>query len=154
MRDTAQIVATLAAAFSEPPSRPLALRGPSGSGKTTLLRGVSRQAQRQAVWLTAFDLVHELTAAIREDRYSGYSDTLAADQRPLCIEHLEDLRDKPQTRAIVQRLLERAAHRRPVLLTLTSSSRDAEVARWLGSWTELLSLEPLTPAKPRPSTTR
>lgn len=151
MRDTTRVGAKLVAAFSGPSSRPLALRGPSGSGKTTLLRGFSHRARRQAVWLTAFDLVHELTAAIREDRYGAYSDTLAADQRPLCIEHLEDLRGKPQTRATVQHLLERAARLRPVLLTLTRSKGDADVVRWLHAWTELLSIEPSMRAKPRSS---
>ena len=153
MRDTTQVHARLVAAFSGPSSRPLALRGPSGSGKTTLVRRVSSQAQRQAVWVTAFEFVHELTAAIREDRYRAYSDALAADGRPLCIEHLEDLRDKPQTRAIVQRLLERAVRHRPVLLTLTRSSRDAEVASWLRSWTELLTIGPSMREKPRHSAT-
>jgi ABC-type nitrate/sulfonate/bicarbonate transport system ATPase subunit len=63
------------------------------------------------------------------------------------VEHLEDLRDKPLTQATTQRLLEHAARSRPVLLTLTRSKHDAQVSRWLRSWTELLSIEP-PPGKP------
>jgi hypothetical protein len=120
-------------------ARALACR--SGSGKTTLLRDSVRRAERQAVWRSAFDLANELAEAIRCGRQEHYSAALVEDQRPLCVEHLEDLREKPRTREEVRLLLKRAAVRRPVLLRLTRRSGDGEVVRWLRSWAELRSLD-------------
>jgi hypothetical protein len=81
-----------------------------------------------------------LSEAIREDRLSSYCEAFLQDERPLCVEHLEDLRGKPRTRAELERLLRSASRRRPVVLTLTLSSGDKEVARWLRTWTTLLSM--------------
>jgi hypothetical protein len=121
--------------------RPFALAGRSGCGKTKLLRQSARRAGRQAVWLSAIDLASELAEAIRCGRQEHYSVALAGDRRPLCVEHLEDLRERPRTREEVRLLLRRAAARRPVLLTLTRTRGDAEVVRWLRSWADVRSLD-------------
>ncbi len=118
-------------------ARPLALYGPPRSGKTTLLREAARTAGRQTVWCSAFDMANGLADAIRGGAEGRYSAALSADPRPLCVEHLEDLREKPRTREELRRLLRRAARRRPVLLTLTRTRGDAELVRWLRSWAVL-----------------
>jgi len=117
--------------------RPLALCGRSRAGKTTLLREAVRTAGRQAVWRPAFELAGELVEAIRCGVQESYAAALVADSRPLCVEHMEDLREKPRTREELCRLLSRAARHRPVLLTATRARGDAEVVVWLRSWTEL-----------------
>lgn len=88
--------------------------------------------------MSALDLVQGLTAAMREERLVSYCDTLTEDERALCIEHLEDLRGRPCTRAEVERVLRLAAPRRSILLTLTHAKGDREVVRWLRSWTTLV----------------
>jgi len=93
------------------------------------------------VWCSAFDLANELAEAIRGGTHESYSAALVGDRRPLCVEHLEDLRGKPRTREELRLLLTQAALRRPVLLTLTCTGGDAELVRWLRSWAELLSLD-------------
>jgi hypothetical protein len=140
MAHAAQFNDRFARALSRPSGRPLALKGRSGSGKTTLLRRATGGIAKEAVWLSAFDLVQGLSEAIREDRLSSYCEAFLQDERPLCVEHLEDLRGKPRTRAELERLLRSASRRRPVVLTLTLSSGDKEVARWLRTWTTLLSM--------------
>jgi len=57
------------------------------------------------------------------------------------VEHLEDLRGKPRTRAELCFLLKTASQRRPVLLTLTRARRDGEVLRWLRGWADVVSLD-------------
>jgi hypothetical protein len=79
--------------------------------------------------------------AIREGRYQSYRAALSADDRPLYVEHLEDLRGKPRTRMELRSLLEAATRRRAVLLTLTRSRGDRDVLRWLRGWVELLPLD-------------
>lgn len=140
MDDHARLGDRIAAALSRPTGRPLALRGRSGCGKTTLLRGVVASTGKEPVWLSAFDLVNELVTAIRQGRLSSYSNALADDARPLCVEHLEDVRQKPRTRE-VKHVVQRASRNRPVVLTLTRSRRDADVTRWLRPWTDLVSLD-------------
>jgi hypothetical protein len=137
----ASLTPTVVDALYRPRRRPLALRGSSRSGKTTLLRDSAHRAGRQTVWCSAFDLANELAAAIRGGTCESYSAALIGDRRPLCVEHLEDLRGKPRTREELRLLLTRAALRRPVLLTLTYTRGDAEVVRWLRSWAELRSLD-------------
>ena len=73
--------------------------------------------------------------------HESYSAALIGDRRPLCVEHLEDLRGKPRTREELRLLLTRAALRRPVLLTLTRARRDRDVLRWLRGWAEVVSLD-------------
>lgn len=79
-------------------------------------------------------------ASARQGR-SGSGRQLSRDRRPLCVEHLEDLRGKTRTRHELRRLLEHAARRRPVVLTLTCGHGDGEVVRWLATWTDLLTLD-------------
>ena len=141
MAHAAELAPRLLAALSQPRSRPIALQGRSGSGKTTLLRSLVRATQREAVWCSAFDLTTQLSDAIRKGRYESLRAGLVRDNRPLCVEHLEDLRGKPRTREELRLLLTQAATRRPVLLTLTRSRGAAEVVSWLRPWAQLLSLE-------------
>jgi chromosomal replication initiation ATPase DnaA len=141
MAHAAELAPRILAALSHQRSRPVALQGRSGSGKTTLLRSLSRAIQREVVWWSAFDLSSELAGAVREGRYERLSADLARDERPLCVEHLEDLRGKPCTREELRLVLARAAQRRPVLLTITRSKGTAEVVRWLRPWTRLLFLD-------------
>jgi chromosomal replication initiation ATPase DnaA len=142
MPHAAELAPRLLGGLCDPPPRPLAIRGRTGTGKTTLLRSVVRKSGCDVVWGTAVELVGQLAEAIRSDRYEDYRAALVDDGRPLCIEHLEDLRRKPVTRHEVRQLLEsRAARGHPVLLTLTSARGDAEVVEWLESWAELLLLE-------------
>ena len=128
-------------ALYRPRRRPLVLCGRTRSGKTTLLREAARTAGRRAVWCSAFDMSNELAEAIRGGVHESYTAALVGDPRPLCVEHLEDLRDKPRTREELRHLLGRVAPRRPVLLTVTRRRGDAELVRWLRSWTELRSLD-------------
>ena len=137
----ASLTPTVVDALYRPRKRPLALRGRSRSGKTTLLRDSARRAGRQAVWCSAFDLANELAEAIRGGTHESYSAALIGDRRPLCVEHLEELRGKPRTREELRLLLTQAALRRPVLLTLTRTRGDAELVRWLRPWAELLTLD-------------
>jgi hypothetical protein len=137
----AKLTTEVVDALYRPRRRPLALGGRSRSGKTTLLRDAARRAGREAVWSSAFDLADQLVAAIRGGSYRAYATDLAGDLRPLCVEHVEDLRDKPRTREELRLLLERAALRRPVLLTLTRRRGDAEVVRWLRTWADLRSVD-------------
>jgi chromosomal replication initiation ATPase DnaA len=141
MDDHARLGDRIAAALSRPAGRPLALSGRSGCGKTTLLRGVVASTGKEPVWLSAFDLVNELVTAMRQGRLSSYSNALADDARPLCVEHLEDMRERPHTRAELQHLLQRASKNRPVVLTLTRSRHDSDVTRWLRPWTDFVSLD-------------
>jgi len=67
---------------------------------------------------------------------------LAADARPLVVEHLEDLRGKPRTRKELRRLLlGRAANGGVTLLTLTAARGTARTLRWLGGWADVVSLD-------------
>jgi hypothetical protein len=141
MTHAAQLTPVLVDALYRPRRRPLVLRGRSRSGKTSILREAARRAGRQTVRYSAFDLAGEVVEAIRGDTYESYRAALVADPRPLCIEHLEDLRGKPSTRDVLRRLLQQAAGRRPVLLTLTRAERDGEIVRWLRPWAQLLSLD-------------
>ena len=136
-----EIVRRLLRAVSSPPTRPVALRGRTGSGKTTLLREVAQRSARETLWSTAFDLADELSRSIREDRYESYCEALVRDDRPLYVEHLEDLRRKPHTQEALGLLLGRAATRRPILLTLTRTKGDAEVLAWLRARAEVFSLD-------------
>jgi hypothetical protein len=104
----------------------------------TLLRGLTHRAARDTVWASAFDLVNELTDAIRKGSDDSYRASLCDDDRPFCLEHLEDLRGKPRTRQELRCILEAAARRRTVLLTLTRSRGDAEILRWLRPWADVL----------------
>ena len=124
-------------ALYRPRGRPLALAGRSRCGKTTLLREAVRRAGRQTVWCSAFDLANELVEAIWGGVRQTYSAAVVGDPRPLCVEHLEDLRENPRTREELRRLLKRAAPHRPVLLTVTRTRGDAEILRWLRCWAEL-----------------
>ena len=81
-----------------------------------------------------------MAQAIRDDRLAVYRSGLTEDPRPLCVEHLEDLRGRPATREELRHILAHAASRRPILLTLTRARGDAEVAAWLRPWTEIVSL--------------
>ena len=66
------------------------------------------------------------------------------------IEHIEDLRAKPQTRAELRRaLLLRAAEGGATILTLTAGRGRSEMVRWLGGWTDVVSLD-----RPRPQKVR
>lgn len=137
----ASLMPTVVDALYRPRPRPLALRGRSRSGKTTLLRDAARRAGRQTAWSSAFDLANQLVEAIRSGDYERYSAALVGDRRPLCVEHLEDLRGKPRTREELCHLLKRAARHRPVLLTVTRTRGDADLVRWLRSWAEVRSLD-------------
>ena len=141
MLDPAQLAPRVLAALTRPGSAPLALEGRSGSGKTTLLRSLARSAAPQTVWYSAFDLTQELVGAIREGSYDVCRARIAEDPRPICIEHLEDLRGKPATRDEVRRLLLSAAAHRPVVVTLTRARGDAEVLEWLRPWAEVHSVD-------------
>lgn len=136
-----QLEARVAATLAQPRGRPLAIRGRSGSGKTALLRSVTASTGSATVWLSAFDLANDLAAAIRQDRQAGFRGALIGDERPLCVEHLEDVRGQPCTRAELERLLLQASERRPIVMTLTRGRSDGEVTRWLRSWTDLVSLD-------------
>lgn len=137
------------AALRRGTSRPLAIEGPSGAGKTRLLRGLAAEAD-PAWWCSAKDLVEEAVEAMRGDRYPAFKAAVATDTRPLMIEHIEDLRAKPQTRAELRRvLLLRAAEGGATILTLTAGRGRSEMVRWLGRWAEVVSLDRPRPQKGR-----
>jgi chromosomal replication initiation ATPase DnaA len=125
--------------FSEPTSRPLALVGPTGSGKTTLLRATLEASGVQGHWMTARDLVERLVAAIREERLEEFRSALASDPRPLVVEHLEDLRERPGARREIEELLRaRAERQHPAVLTLTQASGTEGVASWVRACAEVV----------------
>ena len=105
--------------------RPGAAAGPlgrTGTGKTSLLRRVAREALPGTVWCSAFELATQMADAIREGRYESCRAALSADDRPLYVEHLEDLRGKPRTRVEL-----RSCWRlRPVVAPSFSRSRARE----------------------------
>jgi chromosomal replication initiation ATPase DnaA len=122
--------------------RPLAIEGRSGSGKTQLLRELWPEAQLTR-WSSARDLIDEAVEAVRADRYAAFEEAMATDERPLVVEHIEDLRAKPRTREELKRALcLRAAGGRPTVLTLTTGRGRSEIVRWLGRWADLTSLDP------------
>jgi chromosomal replication initiation ATPase DnaA len=132
---------TLLAALRQGRGPAIAIAGRSRTGKTTLLRRVAREASSDVVWYSAVDLVSELIDAIRTDRHEECRRHLETDPRPVCIEHLEDLRGKARTRHELRHVLQGASARRAVVLTLTRSRDDAEVLDWLRSWAHLYSLD-------------
>lgn len=137
-----EIVPRLLEALAEPPARPLAILGRTGTGKTRLLRSVGARAGRDVVRESARDLVQQMTTSIRDDRYPGYREAFAGDERPRFLEHVEDLRGMAVTRDEVRRLLEdRAARGHCTVLTMTRSRGDAEVVEWLASWAELVRVD-------------
>jgi chromosomal replication initiation ATPase DnaA len=134
-----QLAGRVTAVLSTPGHRPVALLGRSGTGKTTLLRRAAARCGSEVVWRTARDLTERMARSIRNDSYESDRQSLAGDRRPMCLEHVEDLRDRPVTRAEVRRLLEsRVEQGHPTILTLTRARADREVVEWLASWTELL----------------
>lgn len=141
MPDAATLAPQLLRTLSEADGCPVALRGRAGSGKTTLLRAVASLAPATPVWCPASEIVDQMAAAIGGGRFDQYSAELSRDRRPLCVEHLEDLRGKARTRHELRRLLEHAAQYRPVVLTLTCAHGDGDVVRWLADWTDLLTLD-------------
>jgi len=141
MTCAAELAPRLLTAVRRPGARPLVLSGRTGTGKTSILRRVAREAAPGTVWCSAFEFATQMADAIREGRYESYRAALSADDRPLYVEHLEDLRGKPRTRVELRSLLEAATRRRPVLLTLTRSRGDRDVLRWLRGWVELLPLD-------------
>lgn len=140
MARAAEIAPRLIAAFARPPRRPVGLQGPSGCGKSTLLRRLLSGSAPDAQWSSAFDLVHDLTQALREDQYGAWVSRLCLDDRVLCVEHVEDLRHTPRTREEFRRVLAAAARHRRVVVTLTRTSRDGAILRWLRSWVDVYAL--------------
>jgi hypothetical protein len=128
-------------ALSRARSRPFVLYGRPRTGKSTLLREAARTTGRPVVWRSALDMADEVAEALWRRAYDSYSSTVVEDSRPLCIGHLEDLQRRPRTREALRRLLGKAAQRRPVLLTVTTSRDDAELIGWLGSWAEVRRLD-------------
>jgi chromosomal replication initiation ATPase DnaA len=141
MPTPAQISPRVAAALARHPGRPLVIAGPTGAGKTTLLRALAGKTDRAPVWCPAVDLAGWVVDAIRDGCYPALRASLAADPRPLVVEHLEDLRGKPRTRAELRELLKSSSEHRSVLLTLTRARRDRDVRRWLRGWAEVVSLD-------------
>ena len=107
-----------------------------------LLRAVTAEADLEPLWCSAIDLVRELVEAIRGDRYAAFQTAVATDRRPLVVEHLEDLRGKPRSRAELRHLLLlRTAAGGATILTLTVGRGCPEIVRWLGGWADIVSLD-------------
>ena len=106
MTCAAQLAPRVFTAVRRPGARPLVLSGRAGTGKTSLLRRVAREAAPGTVWCSAFEFATQMADAIREGRYESYRAALSADDRPLYVEHLEDLRGKPRTRVELRSLLD------------------------------------------------
>jgi chromosomal replication initiation ATPase DnaA len=142
MPTAAQIRPRVAAALTHRPGRPLAITGRTGGGKTTLLRALAAEGGLLPVWCPAVDLAARLAEALRREGYPAFRAALAADPRPLVVEHLEDLRGKPRTREELRELvLLRAANGGASILTLTTGHGHAEIVRWLRGWAEVVSLD-------------
>jgi chromosomal replication initiation ATPase DnaA len=131
----------LRAALSNPCHRPVAIRGRTRAGKTTLLRRVASECRVEPIFRSAFDLAGEMADAIRSDRFDRYRSGLTGDERPLVVEHLEDLRGKPSTREELRHILQsRRDQGHATLLTVTNGRGDAEVVEWLEGWSDVLLL--------------
>jgi chromosomal replication initiation ATPase DnaA len=136
-----QVKPRVLAAIAHRPSRPLAITGRTGVGKTALLRATVAESGLEAVWFSAFDLAERMVDALRGDCYDALQAALATDPRPLVIEHLEDLKEKPQTRDELRLLLLlRATRGGATFLTLTSGRSDSAIVRWLDRWADVESL--------------
>jgi chromosomal replication initiation ATPase DnaA len=148
MPSAAEIRPCIVAALSHRPCRPLAIAGRTGVGKTTLLRALAAEADLQPVWCSAVDVVEQFVEALRCDVYDAWRHALVSDPRPLVVEHLEDLREKPRTREELRRLLLlKAANGGAVLLTSTGGRGQAEIVRWLDGWADIVSLDQGNPRR-------
>jgi chromosomal replication initiation ATPase DnaA len=136
-----ELAPAVRAAFSKAAPAPVVIRGRTRAGKTTLLRRLASECRVEPVFRSAFDLTGEMADAIRSDRFDHYSNGLTRDERPLVVEHLEDLRGKPSTREELRHILQsRRDQGHATLLTVTNAMGDAEVVEWLDGWTEVLLL--------------
>lgn len=136
-----EIAPAVRAAFYGPAQALLTVRGRSRAGKTTLLRRAASECGVEPIFRPAFDLAVEMTDAMRHGRFERYRGELTAEERPLVVEHLEDLKGKPATREELRRLLQsRRDEGHVTLLTLTDGRGDAEVVEWLEGWSEVLRL--------------
>jgi ATPase subunit of ABC transporter with duplicated ATPase domains len=141
MSTAGELAPVLRAAFLEAAPAPVALRGRTSAGKTSLLRRLAGDCRVEPVFRSAFDLTAEIADAMRSGRFDRYSSELASDERPLVVEHLEDLRGKAATRDVLRRLLQsREEQGHATLLTLTNATGDAEVIEWLHAWAEVFVL--------------
>ena len=137
-----ELAPAVRAAFSKAAHAPVAIRGRTRAGKTTLLRRVASECRVEPVFRSAVDLTREMADAIRSDRFDRYRSALTGDERPLVVEHLEDLRGKPSTREELRHLLQsRRDQGHATLLTVTNATGDAEVIEWLEGWSEVLLLD-------------
>src|SRR5215470_3133287 len=140
MASASHVRARIRAVLGHQSRRLLAIEGRSGAGKTRLLRELLPTGEATR-WLTARDLVDAAVRAIVDDRYATFESAFVTDQRLLVIEHVEDLRGKPRTRAEVERAVRlRAAAGGTTLLTLTTGRNTNELRRWLSDWADLTSL--------------
>jgi chromosomal replication initiation ATPase DnaA len=140
MPTTAGVKLKVRTALRSRPSRPLAIEGRSGVGKTRLLRELAADAEGWW-WCSARDYVEDAVEAVRAERYSTFVSAVATDARPLVIEHIQDLRAQPRTRAELRHaLLLRAAAGGTTILTLTTGRSRREIVRWLGRWADVVEL--------------
>ena len=136
-----ELAPALRSAFSKAAPAPVAIRGCTRAGKTTLVRRVASECRVEPTFRSAFDLAGEMVAAIRGDCFDRFRRALTEDERPLVVEHLEDLRGKPSTREEFRHLLQsRTDQGHATILTVTNATGDAEVVEWLDGWTEVLLL--------------
>lgn len=102
---------------------------------------MASECRVEPVFRSAFDLAGEMADALRGDSFDRFRRALTGDERPLVVEHLEDLRGKPSTREELRHLLQsRTDQGHATLLTVTNATGDAEVVEWLDGWTEVILL--------------
>jgi chromosomal replication initiation ATPase DnaA len=142
MATTHDVKLQVLAALSRSSRRPLAIVGKTGAGKTTILRSVAREAVSSPIWWSAEDLLHGLVEAAWEKRYGALEDEIACDRRPYFIEHMEDLRERPATRAEFEWLFRRRAESGgPTVVSVTVARGSDEVVDWLQGCAEVIALE-------------